>query len=106
MDVMHREVTFVGCGRVVTVGDIEDVVRNILFNDEPGATGKAHTLALTDGMEPETTVFTDATTRLKFNDLTRVFTKVTTDIIIVVDLTQKTDARCSRSAICRTSSFT
>ena len=49
VDVMHWEVTFVGCGWVITVGNIENVVRNILFNDEPGATGKAHTLALTDG---------------------------------------------------------
>ena len=37
MDVMHWEVTFVGCGRGITVGDIEDVVRDILFNDEPRA---------------------------------------------------------------------
>ena len=92
MDVMDGEVGFVGGGGVVAVGDVEDVVGDIFFDDEPGTAREAHAFALTDGMEPETTVRTDTTTGFEFDDISGVFTEVTSDIVIVIDLPQKTDA--------------
>ena len=92
---MDGEVGFVGGGGVVAVGDVEDVVRDILFDDEPGAAGEAHAFALTDGVEPEAFVLTDTTTGFEFDDITGVFTEVTSDIVIVIDLPQKN--RCPGS---------
>ena len=36
VDVMDGEVGFVGSGGVVAVGDVEDVVGDVFFDDEPG----------------------------------------------------------------------
>ena len=83
---------FVGGGGVVAVGDVEDVVGDIFFDDEPGTAGEAHAFALTDGVEPEAFVLTDTTTGFEFDDITGVFTEVTSDIVVVIDLPQKTDA--------------
>lgn len=38
MEGMDREILLVGSGGVVAMGDVEDVVGDILFNDKPGAT--------------------------------------------------------------------
>ena len=74
------------------MGDVEDVVGDVFFDDEPGATGEAHAFALTDGMEPEAFVLTDTTTSFEFDDITGVLSEITTDIVIIIDLTQETDA--------------
>ena len=92
VEVVDGEVGFVGGGGVVAMGDVEDVVGDIFFDDEPGAAGEAHAFALANGVEPEAFVFTNATTCLEFDDVTRVFTEVTTDVVIVVDFSQETDA--------------
>ena len=92
VDVVDGEVGFVGGGGVVAVGDVEDVVGDVFFDDEPGTTREAHAFALTDGVEPEAFVLTDTTTSFEFDDITGVFTEVTSDIVIVIDLPQKTDA--------------
>ena len=84
---MDRELRLIGRLRVITMRDIEDVVGDILLDDKPGASGEAHALALPDGMEPQSAMFTDAATGLQFDDITRLFTEVTTDIVVVVDLT-------------------
>ena len=73
------------------MGNVEDIVRDILFDYEPRATGEPHAFALADGMEPEATVKADATPALEFDDITRILTEITTDIVVVVDLTQETD---------------
>ena len=74
------------------MGDIEDIVGDVFFDDEPGATGETHTLALTDGVEPEAFMLTDTTTGFEFDDITGILPEIATDIIVVVDLTQETDA--------------
>ena len=64
VEVVDGEVGLVGGGGVVAMGDVEDVVGDIFFDDEPGASGEAHAFALTNGVEPEAFVLTNATTRL------------------------------------------
>ena len=92
VEVVDGEVRFVGGGGVVAMGDVEDVVGDIFFDDEPGTSGEAHAFALTNGVEPEAFVLANATTRLEFDDVTWVFSKVTTDVVVVVDFSQETDA--------------
>ena len=87
VNVVDGEIRLISRFRVVTVGDVEDVVGDVFFDDEPGTAGEAHAFALTDGMEPETTMRTDTTTSFEFDDITGVFTEVTSDIVIVIDLT-------------------
>ena len=64
MEIADGEVLFIRRLGVVAMRDIEDVLRHILLDDKPGAAAKAHALALTDGMEPESLVLTDAPARL------------------------------------------
>ena len=92
MDIMDGEVGFVGGGGIVAVGDVEDVVGDIFFDDEPGTARETHAFTLTDGVEPEAFMLTDTTTGFEFDDITGVFTEITSDIVIVIDLPQKTDA--------------
>ena len=92
VDVVDGEGGLVGGGGVVAVGDVEDVVGDIFFDDEPGATGEAHALALADGVEPEAFVLPDPTPCLEFDDIAWVLAEVATDIVVVVDFSQKADA--------------
>ena len=92
VEVVDGEGGLVGGGGVVAVGDVEDVVGDVFFDDEPGAAGEAHALALADGVEPEAFVLADATTCLEFDDIARVLAEVATDIVVVVDFSQKADA--------------
>ena len=92
VEVVDGEGRLVGGGGVVAVGDVEDVVGDVFFDDEPGTTGEAHTLALADGVEPEAFVLPDATPRLEFDDIARVLAEVATDIVVVVDFSQEADA--------------
>lgn len=92
VEVVDGEVGLVGGGGVVAMGDVEDVVGDVFFDDEPGTSGETHAFALTNGVEPEAFVRANATTSLEFDDVTWVFTEVTTDVVIVVDFSQKTDA--------------
>ena len=80
-----------GCG-VIAVGDVEDVAGDILFDNEPGTTGEAHTLTLTNGMEPKATMFANALAGFELDDITRHLTQIATDIIVVADFAQETDA--------------
>ena len=92
VEVVDGEVGFVGGGGVVAMGDVEDVVGDVFFDDEPGTTGEAHAFALANGVEPEAFVLTNATASLEFDDVAWVFTEVTTDVVVVVDFSQETDA--------------
>ena len=74
MEIMHREVLLIGCLGVVAMRDVEDVLRHILLHHEPGATTEAHALALTDSVEPESTVLTYPLARLEFDDVARLLT--------------------------------
>ena len=74
MEVVHREVLFIGRLGVIAMGDVEDVVGDIFLNHEPRATTKTHALALTNGMEPKAFVLADATTGFEFNDIAGLLT--------------------------------
>ena len=74
MKSLYREILLISCFWVVTMGDIKDVLTDILFDYKPGASSKAHALALPNGMEPQALMFTNALTSLKFDDIARLFT--------------------------------
>ena len=92
MHVMDRERLLVGGFRIIAMRDVKNIFTNIFLYDEPGAAGEAHALALADGVEPEAFVLPDATTCLEFDDIARVLSEVATDIVVVVDFSQKADA--------------
>ena len=86
MEIVHREVRLIGCLRVIPMRHIKNITVNILLDHKPRPTREPHTLALTNGMEPQTTMLTNTLTRLQFNDIPWILTQITSDIIIIVDL--------------------
>ena len=73
VDIVDGEIGFIGGGGVVAVGDVEDVVGDVFFDDKPGAAGEAHAFALTDGVEPVATVLANLLARFQLNDVARPF---------------------------------
>ena len=89
MHVMDRERLLVGGFRIIAMRDVKNIFTNIFLYDKPRAAGEAHAFALADGVEPEAFVLADATTCLEFDDIARVLSEVATDIVVVVDFSQK-----------------
>ena len=81
MHIMNREGLLIGSFRIIAMRDVKNIVTNIFLYDKPWTTTKAHALSLANGMKPQAFMLSDASSRLEFNHFSRLFTKVTTDII-------------------------
>ena len=92
MKIVYGEVLLVGSFGIIAVGDVEDIVGDILLHHEPWSATEAHTLALTDGVEPQPFMFADTLTRFQLNHIARHLSQIATDIVIVTDLPQKANA--------------
>ena len=92
VEVVDGEVLLVGRLRVVAVTDVEHVLSHVLLHYKPRAAAEAHTLALADGVKPQSLVLTDALAGLQLDDVAGLFAKIATDIFVIVDLSQKADA--------------
>ena len=92
MEVVDRKILLIGCLRVVAMGDIENVVLYILLDNKPWTATKTKSLALTDGVKPQSLVGTYAATCLQLDNISRIITEITLDIFVVIDLAEKTDA--------------
>ena len=92
MEVVDGEVLLIGCLRVVAMGDIENVALYIFLDNKPWTATETQSLALTDGVKPQTLVGSYAATGIQFNNITGIVAEVSLDIIVVVDLAKKTDA--------------
>ena len=91
MKIMDWEIRLISRGRVIAMRHIEDILEDILLHHKPRATREPHALALPNGMEPEPPMLTNASPRFQFNNITWLFTKIPSDIVIIVDLPQETD---------------
>ena len=78
-----------GC---VTLDDVEDVLLHILLHHIPRTATQAKSLALSDGVEPVALVLAEHLARLNVDDIAFLFTQKLTNIVVVVQLTQETDA--------------
>ena len=67
MEIMKGEILLVRRLRVVTMTHIQNVVLHILLNHKPRTAAEAQTLALADGVEPQTLVAADALARLRLS---------------------------------------
>ena len=74
MKIMDRERLAISRLRVIAMRDIEDITCHILLHHKPGASREAHALALSDGMEPKSSVLPNATPCLQFDDIPRILT--------------------------------
>ena len=63
----------------------------VLLDDKPGTSAKAQSLALTNGVEPESLVLANLLARLQFYDIARLLAQVATDVVVVVDFAQEAD---------------
>lgn len=92
VEVADGEVLLVGCLRVVAVRDIDDVLVDVLLDDKPGTSTKAHALALSDGVEPVASVLSYLAPRLQLQNVAGHLAQVAAQVVVVVDLAQKADA--------------
>ena len=89
MEVVDGERLLVGCLGVVAMGHIEDIVGDILLDYKPGTTTEAESLALADGVEPQTLVATYAATSLQLDDISGIVAEITLDVIVVINLAEE-----------------
>ena len=80
------------CVGVVALGNIEDIFLNILLHHKPRAATEKETFALSDGVEPISAVGTQYFASLQLHNLALALTKVAAQEVVVVYLTQETDA--------------
>lgn len=92
MEVLQWEILLISRLRVITMTYIQNIVLHILLDDEPRTATKAQSLALTDGMEPQSLMFANALSGLHLNHIARVLAQISADVIIIVNLPQKADS--------------
>ena len=74
MEIMQRELLFIGCLRVIAMTHIEDILLYVFLDDKPRTAAEAQSLTLTNGMIPESLVLTDALACFQFDDISRQVT--------------------------------
>ena len=89
MEVVDGERLLVGCLGVVAMGDIEDIVGDILLDNKPWTATKTKSLALTYGVKPQTLVATYAATSLQLDDISGIVAEITLDVIVVINLAEE-----------------
>ena len=92
VEVVQRKIFLVGCSWVIAMTYIQDIFSYIFLYDEPWTTAKTESLALPDGMEPQSLVFADFLSRLQFDDVTYLFAEVAAYILVIVDISKEADA--------------
>ena len=92
MEIVHLEILLISRFRVVAMRHVEDILSDILLDDEPRATAKAHALSLTNRMEPQALMLANHLTCFELNHIAWLLAKVATDIVVVVNLAQEADA--------------
>ena len=89
MEVVDGKILLIGCLRVVAMGDIENVALYILLDNKPWTATKTKSLALTDGVEPQTLVGTYAATSLQLDDISGIVAEITLDVIVVINFAEE-----------------
>ena len=89
MEVVDGKILLIGCLRVVAMGDIEDIVGDILLDYKPGTATKTKSLALTYGVKPQSFVGTYAATSLQLDDISGIVAEITLDVIVVINLAEE-----------------
>ena len=72
--------------------DIDDILCYILLDDKPRTATQPHAFALADGVKPVTFMLADELARLQFYHVTLLFSEITSQVVVVVNLPQETDA--------------
>ena len=66
MEVLEQKLLLVGCLWVIAFTDIQDILLHVFLHHEPRTTTKAQSMTLSDGMEPQALMLSDAFSRLQF----------------------------------------
>ena len=92
MIIVHFKVLLISCIRVVAMRHIEDILFYVLLYHKPRSAAETHTLTLSYRMEPQPLMLSDALTRFQLYHITRLFTQIATDIVVIIHFPQETDA--------------
>ena len=82
----------VGSSRSVALGDVEDVLVDVLFHHEPRASAEVETFALADGVEPVAAVGAEGAACFELDDFPFALAEVAADEVVVVDFAEEADA--------------
>ena len=89
VEVQHLAI-LLGCA--VAVAHIHHIILHILLHHIPWSATQPKALALTDGVEPESVVLAKFFACFDFNNRALLHAKVATDKVVVVNLSEETDA--------------
>ena len=92
MEVAHGNVVLIDLFGIVAMRDEEDVSLQILLDHEPRTATESQSFALTDGVEPEATVYADFVACFYLAHIAGLFAQMSFDVVAKVDVTQKADA--------------
>ena len=74
------------------MGNIKDIALYILLDHKPRTTTEAKSLALTDGVEPQTLVAAYAATCVELDNITGIVAEIALDVVVIVDLAKEANA--------------
>ncbi len=92
VEVMHSEFIAVLCFHIIATGYIDNIFLNILPYHKPGATTQTKSLSLSDSVEPISAMSTQFLSGFQFYNRSLFLSKETTDKIIIIYLSQETNA--------------
>ena len=92
MEIVYRKIFLIRHLRVITLTYIEYVAFHIFFDSVPRTATEAKSVPLTYGVEPQPPVHTDLLARFKFEHVARILTKITSYIIVIVNLPKETNS--------------
>ena len=86
VEVVYYEVLLIGSLRVVAMAHIQNVIGYILLYNKPRTAAKAKTLALTNSVEPQSTMLANTFARFHLHHISRLLAKVSAYVFVVVNL--------------------
>ena len=92
VDVVYEELRTVGTGRVVAMREIDDVAADVFLHHKPRPAAEAQTLTLAYRGKPMALVSAHKAARLYLYSVALALAEIHTEIVVVVDLAEETDA--------------
>ena len=92
IEVFHPEFITILLLGIITVGDVNNVILNILLHNEPGSSSQSQSFSLANGMKPIAAMSTNLLTCFKFDHRPLFFSQKATDKIVIIYLAQKANS--------------
>ena len=88
---VNSKVAAIGCGGVIAMTDVENILLRIFLHHEPGTSPETETLTLPNSMEPVAAMLANLLACLELDDISNLFANIAADIFVVVDIAKEAD---------------